>query len=205
MDFDGSVGAFGDAPGQRARRQLALLAQHENPPAQLGDDNRLDHQNDHRHHAQPHALQQHEIERRQRISTQERGLDEGIADEAAQRLHLVLDHGGDFRLLHLAELGLGKAQEPVEQVEAQAAQHALAHLALGRVDVDLEPVVDDHEDQEQRAYGDQVGRALQAEAVEQHDRRAAEEPRQAEFQMHEGAGPVGVGGKLGDGVDDGLG
>ena len=34
--------------------------------------------------------------RRQRLAAEQRRLHEGIADEAAQRLHLVLHHGGHF-------------------------------------------------------------------------------------------------------------
>ena len=82
--------------------------------------------------AEPEALGQDEGEGRQRLAAEEGRLHEGIADEAAQRLHLVLDHGGDFRLLHLAEMGDGEAQHPVEELVAQAAQHALAHAAFHR-------------------------------------------------------------------------
>ena len=92
-----------------------------------------------------------EDERGQRLAAEEDRLHEGIADEAAERLHLVLDHGGDLGLLDLAEMQLREAQHAVEQLVAQAAQHALAHAALLGVDLELEDAVDDDEHQEEQA------------------------------------------------------
>ena len=42
-----------------------------------------------------------------RLAAEQRRLHEGVADEAAQRLDLVLDHGGDFGRLDALELTLG--------------------------------------------------------------------------------------------------
>ena len=61
---DAFARTFGNAPGQRARRQLACLAQPQDLLAQPRNDHGLHDQDHHRDHAQPYALQQHEIERR---------------------------------------------------------------------------------------------------------------------------------------------
>ena len=58
------------------------------------------------------------------------------------RLHLVLDHGRHFRLLHLAEMADGKAQHAVVEFVAHAPQHALAEPALLGVDQLLHPAVE---------------------------------------------------------------
>ena len=79
----------------------------------------------------------------QRLADQEGGRREGLADEAAQRVDLVLDHGGDFGAPHPPVLREREAQHPVDELVAQAAQHALAEPALVGVDVELERAVDD--------------------------------------------------------------
>src|SRR5262249_17228387 len=202
MDLGGSVDDFGDASRQLAGRQLALSAEDEDFPAQPGDDQRLDEQDHQRDAAEPEALLQHEKERRQGIAAQESGLNEGVADESAERLHLVLDHRGDLGLLDLAEVRLRKAQHPVEQIEAQAPQHALAQAALRRIDVDLEPVVDDDEDEEQHADRDQIGNPIQLESIEDVQGAATKESRERNFQAQKAGDPLGMGGQLLNGVDD---
>jgi hypothetical protein len=132
-------------------------------------------QHDHRgHHAQPDVLHHDERQGRQCLAAEEGRRDEGVADEAAERLDLVLDHGRDLGLLDLAHLQDGEAQDPVAQFVAQAAQHALAHASLSRIDDELEAAVDDDQDEEREAERQQQGLLLHHEAVEQSDRLAGQ-------------------------------
>ena len=74
--------------------------------------------------------------------------------------------------------GSGIAQHPVEKLEAQQTQHALAHPALVGVDVALEAAIDRDEQEEGDGQREQVGQAVELEAVEQLDRRADQPLRQ---------------------------
>src|SRR6185312_13497876 len=96
-------------------------------------------------------------------------LDDGIADEAAERLHLVLDHGGDFGLLHAPQIRQGKAQYPVDEIEAQPAQHPLAEFALHCVDLIFETAVDEDEDQEDQAEHPQIAKLVKLETRKDRD------------------------------------
>ena len=142
VDLDRAVDGLGDAPGERARGELALAAEHQQALAQPGDDDRL-----HRHHrerdqAERPVLVQDEEHRRQRLAAEEQRRDQRLADEAAERLDLVLDHGRHLGRLDAAEARQREAQDVVVQRVAQAAQHALAHPALHGVDAELEPAVE---------------------------------------------------------------
>ena len=181
MDLVHAVGGLGDAAGQQAGRQLALAAEHQHRPAQPRDDRHLHRQqHDHDDRQQP-VLHHDEDDRRQRLAAEEHRLHEGVADEAAERLDLVLDHGRELGLLDLAEVGRREAQDAVVELVAQAAQHALAHAALLGVDALLELAVDHHGGQEDEAHGHEIGQLIDREAVEQMDVKAAEEVRQAEI------------------------
>ena len=79
--------------------------------------------------AHPEALDEDEEQRGHRLGRQEGRLDEGIADEAADRLDLVLDHAGGLRRLDRRDVLRPEAQEQGEQIEAHAPQHALAENA----------------------------------------------------------------------------
>ncbi len=129
--------------GRRSRGMIAICA----PSRTIDDDPE-----------QP-VLQHDEDDGRQRLAAEEHRLHEGVADEAAERLDLVLDHGGELGLLDLAEMGRRKAQDTVVELVAQAAQHALAHAALLGVDRLLEEAVHDHGAQEDEAHGHQVAAA----------------------------------------------
>ena len=103
-----------------------------------------------RHQAEPDVLHHDEDERREGLRAQEDGGDEGVADEAADRLDLVLDDGGRLGGLDRAQ-GLGReAQDHGEQVEAHPPQHPLAQRALGDVDPVFEGAVDETKNEEQR-------------------------------------------------------
>ena len=79
---------------------------------------------------EPDVLHHDEDDRRQRLAAEEHRLDEGVADEAADRLDLVLDHGRELGRLTLRKWRRRKAQDAVVELVAQAAQHALAQRAL---------------------------------------------------------------------------
>ena len=115
---------------------------------------------------QQEVLHHDEDDRRQRLAAEEHRLHEGVADEAAERLDLVLDHGGELGLLDLAEVRRREAQDAVVELVAQAAQHALAHAALLGVDALLELAVHDHGGQEDEAHDHQVAELVDLEAVE---------------------------------------
>ena len=192
VDLDRAVDILGDAPGQLPRRQLPLPAELQDALPQQRDHHQLHRQHHHRDQAKPHVLYEDEGEGGQRLSAEERRRDIGIADEAAQRLHLVLDHGRDFRLLDLAEVRDGEAQHPVVELVAQAAQHALAEAALLGVDQLLDPAVHHHEEQEREAQGDQVGDLVELKPLEQGHLRQAEPVDRADRQVQKGRGGLPV-------------
>ena len=171
MDLVHAVGGLGDAAGQQAGRQLPLAAEHQHRLAQPGDDRHL-HCEQHDHDdRQQEVLHHDEDDGGQRLAAEEHRLHEGVADEAAQRLDLVLDHGRELGLLDLAEVGRRKAQDAVVELVAQAAQHALAHAALLGVDALLELAVHHHGGQEHEAHGHEIGQLVDREAVEEVDDR----------------------------------
>src|SRR5262249_15572071 len=147
MDHGRPVDAFGDASGKLPRGQLSLAAEPQDGLAQRRDNRPLQGQDADGDPTPGDTLRHNERQGREGLAAKEGRLHEGIADEAAERLDLVLDHGGDFRLLHLAELRERKTQHAVEQLVAQAAQHALAHAALQRIYVELEGPVDEDENE----------------------------------------------------------
>src|SRR5262249_30676111 len=91
---------------------------------------------------------------------------EGVSGEAPKRLHLVLDHGRDLCRLHPFEMKRRKAQYPVDQLEADAPQHALAEPALIGVDVELEEAVEDDQPEEDQAQRHQHLQAVELKPLE---------------------------------------
>ena len=123
-----------------------------------------------------------------RLAAEKGRLDEGIADEAAERLDFILHHGGDFRRLDALEHTGREAQHAVDELEAEAAQHALAEPALVGIDVEFEQAVDDDEEQEGAADSAiSIWKRLRLNAVEQNERLDGAEPvRQVEDEPQEG-------------------
>ena len=185
MDLVHAVGGLGDAAGELARRDLALAAQDQHRPAQARDDRHLHRQQDDDDDPEQPVLHHDEDDGRQRLAAQEHRLDEGVADEAAEWLDLVLDHGGELGLLDLAEVGRREAQDAVVELVAQASQHALAHAALLGVDGLLEQAVDHDGAQEDEAHGHQVAELVDREAVEDADDLAGQDGRQVELEDQE--------------------
>ena len=135
--------------------------------------------------AQPEILDDDEDQRRRRLAAEQRRLHEGVADEAAERLDLVLDHGGDFGALDALEDARREPQDPVDELEADAPEHPLAEPSLEGVDVEFEQAVDDDQQQEDAAQRKQHAGAVELNPGEQVH---VAEPRQVEAQAHEGLG-----------------
>jgi hypothetical protein len=151
MDVDGldPVHHLADPAGEAPRGELALFAEPEQLAPQARDDGELDADDAPGEEAEPDVLQEDEGERRHRLRAEEGRQYEGVADEAADRLDLVLHDGRRLRRLDRAQ-GLGReAQDEREQIEAHPPQHALTERPLGDVDVVLEGAVDQDEQQEQ--------------------------------------------------------
>ena len=81
----------------------------------------------------------------------------GIADEAADILHLGGDHGDDLAGTHLPEMRKAESEHTLKKLEAQAAQHALAQPSLVDVDPELQPVADDNEGKKRDAEQEKIG------------------------------------------------
>ena len=178
VDLVHAVGRLGDAAGKLAGRDLALAPQHEHGPAQTRDDGHLCRQQD--DHDDP-VLHHDEDDGGERLAAEEHRLHEGIADEAAERLDLVLHHGRQFGLLDLAEVRGRKAQDTIVEFVSQSAQHALAHAALLGVDRLLEETVNDDRAQEDETHDHQVLELVDLESVEEADDLAREDRGQVQF------------------------
>ena len=202
-----SVHTFGDTAGQLARSNLPLTREHQKALAHLGNDDRL-----HQHHAKGHhskidMLEQNEEQSSQGLATQVQRRDQRLAHKTTEWLDFVLDHCRHFGRLDAPEVQYRKAQNAVEQVVTQAAQHAFAHPALHGIDLELDQPADDNQRQKGKAQCQQVRRALQRNALENLPRAAAQEVRQAEHHSHERNGRVRIGEPLALDrlVDDDLG
>ena len=170
MDLGGALDTLGDAPGERPRGELALAAELELPAPQARNDERLDRHHAERDQAKPDLLVEDEEHGRERLPAEEERRDQRLADEAAERLDLVLDHGRHLGGLDAPEARQRKAQDVVEQGIAQPPQHALAHPALHGVDLELEPADGDDQREKRGRQGEKVGNALEIEAEEVLDR-----------------------------------
>ena len=96
VDLDGlhAVDHLPDPAREPARGELALAPETQQLAAHARDDDELDADHAAGQDAEPHALDQDEQERRDRLRAEQNRLDEGVADEPADRLDLVLDDGG---------------------------------------------------------------------------------------------------------------
>ena len=148
MDLDGALDALGDPARQLARGDLPLLRQHQQAPAHPGDDDRLHDDHPESNHAEEDVLVEDEEKRSQRLPAEEQGRDDRLADEAPERLDLVLDHGRHLGRFDPAEVGQRETQDVVEQREPEASQHALAHPPLHRIDLQLQQAAD-HDQREE--------------------------------------------------------
>ena len=175
VDLRRAVDTLGNAPGERTRGELALAAEHEQALSQPRDDDRLHADHGKRDQPEPDLLIDDEEHRRKRLPAEEERRDERFADEAAERLDLVLDHGRHLGGLHAPEARQRKAQDVVEEGVAQPAQHALAHPALHRVDLELEPAVEHDQAEEQARQREEIRDALEVQAEEALHRVGARE------------------------------
>ncbi len=171
-------------PASRRAESWRWRAEHQHRLAQPRDDHHL-HGEQHDHHeAEDPVLHHDEDDGRQRLAAQEHRLHEGVADEAAERLDLVLDHRRQLGLLDLAEMRGRETQDAVVELVTQAAQHALAHAALLGVDALPELAVDDHRPQEDEAHDHQIGQLVGREAVVQVDVAADEAGQRNRHRQH---------------------
>ena len=164
-----------DSSRELARGDLAPLPEPDLLAAQDRDDDALDRHDASRRDAEPHALHQDVDESGQRLGAEEGRLHEGIADEHADRLDLVVDHAGRLGRLDSADLLGREPGELAHEIEAQAAQHALAHHAFLKVDQPFEAAVDQDEHEEHHAQREQIGGALHVDAAEELEGPTAEE------------------------------
>jgi hypothetical protein len=111
VDGGGRLDDLADPAGELARGELALPSEAQLLAAQDRDHNRLNHDDGEGREAHPDALDHDEEERRQGLGREKDGLDEGISDEAADRLHLVLDHARHFRRLDGSDILRAEAQQ----------------------------------------------------------------------------------------------
>ena len=176
MDVADAVDDLADTAGQLAGGQLALAAKLDLTPPQTRNDDRLYRHDAGRDEAERDRLHQDEDHGRGRLAAEEERADEGLSDEAADGLHLIPHHGRQLRRLGAAVIGHGKAQQSVDKLEAQLAQHALAQPALVGVDVELEQAVDDHQEQEDQGKRHQGVEALQVDTRENLNAAARQEP-----------------------------
>ncbi len=145
-----------DPVGQEAHHAHALLGELVHRALQPGDDDELHRverdggEPDHR------ALVYEEPEDHEQRSALEHRQGEGIADESAKRLDLVVDHVDDHARRLLPEGRQREAQYPGIEVVAQPAQHALAREPARHVDDVLEPLVDEDQHQEAGAEKRQI-------------------------------------------------
>ena len=183
VNLAGALDDLADTAGELARGELALSPQPQDRHAQARDQDGLHQHDGAGDQPEPEGLHHDEDHGGDGLAAKEGGGDEGVADEAAQRLHLVLDHGGDLRRLHAPDLRQAEAQQPVGQLVAQAPQHALAHAALAGVDDVLEAAVDTDQEEEDEAEDQQGPLPVGRKAGKEHDALAGQ--RLAEGQAND--------------------
>ena len=186
-----AVHHLADPAGEAARGELTLASEAQQLAPQARDDHEL-----HPHHPggeqpEPDVLEQDERHRGGGLGAEEGRQDVGVADEAADRLDLVADDGGDLGGLGVAQRVRREAHDQREQLEAQAPQHALAERPLGHVDPVLEGAVDQHQQQEHRREAEQELEPIDVEAVEQRE-IVAEPVRHLQAQHQELGGLVAL-------------
>ncbi len=169
VDAGDIVDDLADAPRERPRGQLPLATEDQLLAPQPRDHHALDQEQADGDQPEREVLDQDEDDRGQDLATEEHRLNEGVADEAAERLHLVLDHRGDFGALDSTELRRREAQDTVDQLVAQLTEHALAEPALVEVDVIFEEAVDDDQEQEGGRQHDQRPDTIEVEPVHEFD------------------------------------
>ncbi len=155
VNFVDALDGFADAVGQPADQLDPLLAQQVHFALQPGNDVELDGiEGDGRQRHHP-ILHHQKTQNDQQGAALEGRQRKSFADKPAQGLHFRRHHGDNFALGHVAEGRQRKAQNPAEEVETQPAQHALAGQAAVNVDVIFEALVDDDQNQEADAQGEQ--------------------------------------------------
>ena len=123
------------------------------------------------HEAQPDVLHQDEQQGGQGLGAEKGWLDEGVADEAADRLDFIVNHRGRFGRFDGADFLRLEAEEFAQQLVAQPAQHALSEDALAQVDDILEGAVDEHQQQVNAAQSKEKSDLVELGATNQPVRK----------------------------------
>ena len=113
--------------------------------------------------AQHRVLHEHEKQDRQQGAGLRNRHGKRLADKPADRLQLGGHHGDDLPGRGPVEMVQREAQQALEQLVAQAAQHAFAQLPLFDVDMQLEPAVDQDQRQKNPAKHQQIRDLLELE------------------------------------------
>ena len=126
-----------------------------------GNQDRLDRIERDRGEAQDIVLHEHEEDNHQQRPAVDSGNRDGCAHEAPHRLHFPGDHGDQFALGDSAEMGQGKPENSVIELEAKAPQHPLSGLALVDLDEILEPAIDEDESQKYERQQKKIGNLVE--------------------------------------------
>ena len=150
-------------------RQLAhvldpLLGEQVHLALQFGDGVGLDGIKGEGREPKDRILDEHEDQDGEQGPPLEGDQGKGVAEEAAEGFGLGGDHGNDLAGRNGAEMGQGETQDAVDQLEAQAAQHAFRDHAPVDVDVKFEAAVDENHDEEYAAQRHQEGSLLEFDA-----------------------------------------
>ena len=156
-DLDLRGDAFADAVGQAAHPADPESSKLANAALHLRDEIGLQRIERDRRGAEQRVLHEHEEENRQERTGLRDRQREGIADKAADRLQLGGQHRDDLAGGGAVEMAHRKAQQALEQIVAQAAQHALADPALADVQVVFERAIDQDEDEKDAAQQHEIG------------------------------------------------
>ena len=185
MNLDHPIHTFGNSPGQLTGGYLPFPRQHQQAAAHFRHDDSLDNHHRERHQTKVDVLEQDEEQRRESLTSQKHGGDQGLTDKPAQRLDLIVDHRRHLGRLDTAEVRDRKPQDVVEQVVAQATQHAFAHPAFHGIDLQLDEAADDDHQQEGKRQRQQIVRALKRKTIKQAPRGSTKKIRQGKVDTQE--------------------
>jgi len=163
-DIAHTLGGFANTFSQAPHLAHPCLAQLINLTLKLGDDPDLERVENDRGKAEDGVLGEHEDQDGEQRAALEGRECESLGDEAAERFDLGCDHLHQFALGDPFEMRQRKAHDARKKFIAQAAQHALADDALINVDHIFKGAVDQHQDKEQTAQGEEVTDLIQLDA-----------------------------------------
>ena len=164
VDLEHPLDGLADPVRELAHQAHALFRQQVHAPLQPRDDVDLERVEGDGGESHDRVLYEQEAEDGEELAAELGRARDRHADEAAQGLHLLGDHGDDLALAQLAEGGQREPQYPAVEVVAQPPQHALAQEPGVDIDVVLEGAVDHHQAEEDAAKHEQVGYLIELQA-----------------------------------------